>query len=119
MSITTPLRRGSATDTSGTSRRLGLVARCRSTERGTSLAVVDGAGAGREIELHESIDARAGRELAACFRRLSWARLELTATGPRGSVNGVRHRLPVTVPVPVDAVLGLAQRGVPTLVVTA
>ena len=119
MSIATPLRRGSATATSRASRRLGLVARCRTTERGTSLAVVDGAGAGCEIQLHEAVDARAGRELAASFRRLSWARLELTATGPRSSVSGIRHRLPVTVDVPVDAVLGLAQRGVPTLVVTA
>lgn len=118
MSTTTPLPGGSITDTSG-GRRLGLVARCAPGDAGTLVSVLDGAGGGCELALADLPDRQAASRLLSSFRRLAWARLELGPDGPRGSVNGVRHRLPVTLEVSVSAVLALAGRGVPTLVVAA
>lgn len=60
---------------------------------------------------------QAGDHIARSFRHISWVRFELSATGTRAEVHGVRHRLPVTVPASVDAALALAAAGVPAVVV--
>jgi hypothetical protein len=118
MSVTVPIRGGAAT-ASGASRRLGRVARCTDVDGGTSVSVVHGDGSVLSIHLAEVVDEQAGQLVSAGFRRMSWASIQLHQDGPRASVHGVRHRLPTTSPAPVDAVLALARRGVPTVVVMA
>lgn len=115
---------GAATAASTTTRlavrraALGRVAGCTPATAGTTeLTLCDAEGAHRSLVVAGRPDDAAGRRVAASFRRVSWARLEVGEAGARATVSGVRHRLPATVGVPVDAVLGLAERGVPTLVV--
>jgi hypothetical protein len=102
-----------------TSRRLGVLARCEVVSDGSTVTVLDGDGSGLEVHLAHHADHTAGRRLIGTFRRIAWARLDLAPDGPRGQVHGLRHRLPVTVDVPVDTVLALASAGVPTVVVAS
>lgn len=117
MSVAVPIRRRAAKATAETSRRLGRVARCAPAEAGTEVTVTGVSGTLHHLHVQGHADEQAARRVQASFHRISWARLHLHDDGPRGSVDGVRHRLPVSVPVPVDAVLALAAGGVPTLVV--
>jgi hypothetical protein len=120
MSVAVPIRGGATKATSAAadrSRRLGRIARCTPDGGGTAVSVLSAAGHVVSVHLAVVPDALAGRRIAGSFRRVSWACIELHDDGPRASVNGLRHRLPVTVPVPVDAALALAQDGVPTVVV--
>jgi hypothetical protein len=120
MSVAVPIRGGAAKATAAAAargRRLGRVARCTATADGTELAVVHTDGRTVAVHLAHRVDEPAARRVATSFRRISWASLELHDDGPRGTVHGLRHRLPVTVPVPVDVVLSLSLQGVPTVVV--
>jgi hypothetical protein len=112
MSIAEPLPAGLRT-----SRRRGVLARCDVGADGSTITVLDGNRSGLEVHLAHHADHAAGRRLIGTFRRIAWARLELAPDGPRGEVHGLRHRLPVTVDVPVGTVLALASAGVPTVVV--
>jgi hypothetical protein len=60
---------------------------------------------------------QAGDHITRSFRHISWIRFELSASGTRAEVHGVRHRLPVTVPASLEAALALAASGIPTVVV--
>ncbi|OWY58736.1 hypothetical protein B7486_78365, partial [cyanobacterium TDX16] len=98
-------------------RRLGRVSGCTATADGTEVSVAHTDGRTVLVHLAERVDDPAARRVAASFRRISWASLELHDDGPRATVHGLRHRLPVTVRVPVDVVLSLSRMGVPIVVV--
>jgi len=95
------------------------LARCEVVAHGSTVTVLDGEGSGIEVHLPLHANHAAGRRLIGTFRRVAWARLDLAPDGPRGQVHGLRHRLPVSVDVPVDTVLALASAGVPTVVVAS
>ncbi len=50
------------------------------------------------------------------MRRMGWVRIEIQADGPRCTVFGVSHRLPVERSVPLGIALALWRSGVPTVI---
>lgn len=117
MSLAESLRSRSV-PTAGGGRRLGTVARLEVDGGHTRVTVLDGHGGGSAVTLAHRPDARAAEGVTGGYRHVSWVRIALHDDGPRAAVHGQRHRLPVTAAIPVDAALGLARAGVPTLVTT-
>lgn len=111
-------RRSRPVPTAGGGRRLGTVVRLEVEGSCTHVSVLDGQGGGSAVTLAHRPDARTAAGIAGGYRHVSWVRIALHDDGPRAVVHGQRHRLPVTAPLPVDAALGLARAGVPTLVTT-
>ena len=66
-----------------------------------------------QLTRHEAPSAQAARILRA-FRHVSWVRIDQAAG--RALVVGIRHRLPVSLEVPVAVAAELQRRGVRTVV---
>jgi hypothetical protein len=111
----TPPPPGGPSDVTGVVAGLG---RGSSRGSGPSTEVVVRAGDGgiTLVDVPGRPDRAAAERVGAGLRRLVWQRIEVAGPEVRCTVRGVRHRLPCERSVSLGAALGLAERGLPTVV---
>ena len=94
----------------------GLVVNVVAGGTATTVGVRAADGETAQVELPGRPDGRAADQVAACYRRLVWQRIDVHGDRVECRLRGVRHRLPADRLIGLGAALALAERGLPTLV---